>query len=172
MANSYFCEQVQTARASAALPAAGAYDPTPTDYSDARGYGSVYVTGGAAAQALASGVQSLLTAYNANGISLNTTPDHVNDRITVTNAGDYRVTGSFTFQSSATNTNLTFAAAVGGVAGSIKCAARATTANQPFNCGFSGLVTLGAGAIVTVLVTASGNTNLTITESQLTVERL
>lgn len=30
MANSYFCEQVQTARASAALPAAGAYDPTPT----------------------------------------------------------------------------------------------------------------------------------------------
>lgn len=30
MANNSFCEQVQTARANAALPAAGAYDATPT----------------------------------------------------------------------------------------------------------------------------------------------
>ena len=30
MANDSFCEQVQTARASAALPAAGAYDAAPT----------------------------------------------------------------------------------------------------------------------------------------------
>jgi len=31
MANDSFCEQVQTARASAALPAAGAYDAAPTE---------------------------------------------------------------------------------------------------------------------------------------------
>jgi len=144
---------------------------TPTDYSDARAYGNIYVTGGATAQAMASGVQALLTAYDTNGISLNTTPDHVNDRITVTNAGDYRITGSFTFRSSV-STPIEFAAAVGGVAGVIRGALRVRDVNQPLYVAFNGLVALGAGAVVTVRVTASGNTNLTVTESHLTVERL
>jgi len=144
---------------------------TPTDYAAARGYGNIYVTAGATGQALTTNNPALLTAFATNGISLNTTPDHTSDRITVTNAGDYRVTGSFTFQL-ANNTNIRFFAAVGGVASVVGCATRSKDTGQPFNCGFNGLLTLGAGAVVTVLATASGNATLTVQEAHLTVERL
>lgn len=144
---------------------------TATEYAAARAYGNIYVTAGAAGQALTAATPALLTAFTTNGISLNTTPDHTNDRITVTNAGDYRVAGSFTFQL-ANNTNIRFFAAVGGVASVIGCATRSKDNGQPFNCGFNGLLTLGAGAVVTVLATASGNATLTVQEAHLTVERL
>jgi hypothetical protein len=144
---------------------------TATEYAAARAYGSIYVTAGAADQAMTINTPALLTAFTNNGISLNATPDHANDRITVTNAGDYRVTGSFTFLLTG-NTNIRFFAAVGGVASVVGCATRSKDTGQPFNCGFNGLLTLGAGAVVTILATASGNVTLTVTEAHLTVERL
>ena len=138
----------------------------------ARAYGNIYVTAGAAGQVMVANTPALLTAYDTNGVSSNTTPDQANNRITVTNAGNYRIAGAFTFESSATNTNYRFFAAVGGVASVIGGATRATAANQPFHASFNGLLALGAGNVVTVLATSSGNTTLTVTESHLTVERV
>jgi len=134
-------------------------------------YGNIYVTAGAAGQSLTANVAATLTAYTTNGVSLNTTPSAANNRITVTNAGVYRLAGTFTFQAG-NNQNVQFFAAVGGAATVIGGAARATTANQPFHASFNGLLALGAGAVVTVLATSSGNTTLTVTESHLTVERV
>lgn len=145
---------------------------TPTDYADARGYGSVYVTANGTGQAMTAGVASKLTQYAVNGPSLNATPSHANDQITVTNAGDYRVTGSFTFSVSSANQDVKFFAAVGGAASVIGVQTRTAASGLIFTASFNGLLALGAGAVVTVLATTSGNVTLTVQESHLTVERL
>jgi len=144
---------------------------TPTDYSDARGYGSIYVTGNGVGQAMTAATPSKVTQYNANGTSLNTTPDNANDQITVTNAGDYRITGVFAFQCTSPNQDVRFFAAVGGAATNIGTQTRTATTNV-FSTSFNGIITLGAGNIITVLATTSGSTTLTVQESHLVVERL
>jgi hypothetical protein len=138
-----------------------------------RAYGSIYVTGGVAGQALTDGAPAKLAAYTANGLSLNTTPDHANDQITVTNAGNYRITGAFTFESGTANRDLSFFAAVGGVASVIGARQECIDDDEYFSTSFNGFLTLGAGAVVTVLATVGGgNATLTMRESHLTVERL
>lgn len=144
---------------------------TPTDYSDARAYGSIYVTGNGVGQAMVAGVPSKIAQYNTNGVSLNTTPDHVNDQITVANAGNYRITGAFTFQCTRLNQNVRFFAAVGGVASAIGVQT-ITFGTFVFGASFNGIIALGAGAVITVLATTSSNLTLTVQESHLTVERL
>jgi len=138
-----------------------------------RAYGSIYVTAGAAGQALTSGVAAKLTAYTANGLSLNTTPDHTNDQIAVTNAGNYRITGAFTFESGTASRDMSFFLAVGGVASIIGTRQECIDNGEYVAASFNGFLTLGAGAVLTVLVTVGGgNATLTMRESHLTVERL
>jgi hypothetical protein len=137
----------------------------------ARAYGSIYVTAGAAGQAMTANTPATLTAYNTNGVSLNTTPDQANNRITVTNAGNYRLTGTFTFQCTSPNQDVRFFAAVNGVASAVGVQTR-TNSTFVFGTSFSGILALGAGAIVTVLATTSSNPTLTVSESHLTVERV
>jgi hypothetical protein len=144
---------------------------TPTDYSDARAYGSIYVTGNGVGQAMVAATPAKITQYNANGPSLNTTPDNANDQITVTNAGDYRITGSFSFRCSSPNQDVRFFAAVGGAATNIGTQARTGTTNV-FSASFNGIIALGAGAVITVLATVGSSLTLTVQESHLVVERL
>jgi hypothetical protein len=134
-------------------------------------YGDIYVSGGAAAQAMAANVPAKLTAYAANGPHLNTTPDHTNDQITVASAGVYRVTGCFTFQCSSPNMDVRFFAAIGGVATALGVQTR-TNSTFVFGAAFSGLLSLAASSVVTVLATTSGNPQMTVSESHLTVERV
>jgi hypothetical protein len=156
---------------------AGLGDDDHTQYALADGtrafsaYGSIYVTGGTAGQAMTANTPARLTAFTRNGPAANTTPDHTNDRITVTTAGNYRITGAFTFQCTSPNQDVRFFAAVGGVASPIGVQTR-TASTFVFHASFNGLVALGAGAVLTVLATTSGNPTMTVSEAQLTVERV
>lgn len=64
-----------------------------------------------------------------------------------------------------------FFAAVGGVATNIGVQTR-TASTFVFHANFNGLLALAAGNVVTVLATTSGNPNMTVSESHLTVERV
>lgn len=136
-----------------------------------RSYASIYVTGGAVLQAITVAT-SKLTAFAVNGPSLTDTPDHTNDQITVGSTAVYRVTGYFVFSTSSTNRDVIFTAAVGGVASVIVTRTRAATSGVQYSCSFNGLLSLTSGNVVTVLVNADGNTNLTVTQAHLVTERV
>lgn len=64
----------------------------------ARAFGEISVNGGASAQGpLSIGVWTKLTPFDTNGVSLNATPDHSNDKIEVDDIGIYRVSVAASF---------------------------------------------------------------------------
>jgi hypothetical protein len=134
-------------------------------------YGSIFVSGATAEQQMAANVPAKLVLYTHNGPALNATPDAANDEITVTAAGIYRVTGTFSFSCSSPNIDARFFAAVDGVATVIGVQTR-TSSTFTFGAAFDGLLALNAGAVVSVLATTTANPRLTLRESQLTVERV
>jgi len=70
-----------------------------------KAYGSIYVIDGSGSQALLADTWTKVTQFVTNGLSKNTTPDHTNDRVRITNAGKYRVWFSCSFTTpSATKT--------------------------------------------------------------------
>lgn len=55
-------------------------------------YGEIYyANGGSAITLAAQDTWYQITSFDTNGVSNNTTPDHTNDHITVTKAGDYKI---------------------------------------------------------------------------------
>ncbi len=62
-----------------------------------RAYGEIYVNDASTAQSLSAATWTKITAFTSNGISKNTTVSHANDKITVTDAGIYKVHVSASF---------------------------------------------------------------------------
>ena len=61
------------------------------------GYGSIYVAGGAGSQVLTGpGTFNLITQFDSNTVSRSTTPDHTLDKVTIDEAGIWRVHFSLT----------------------------------------------------------------------------
>lgn len=136
------------------------------------GYGSIYVTGGSTAQTV-SGTPAKMTGFAANGPSSSSvTPDHTNDQITVTIAGDYAIDlslGSFTGSNGST---ITLDIYVNGSPSGIPTISR--TFGSPATAGSActkGILTLAANDIITVYV-SSTSTSYTPQEASLSVNRL
>lgn len=69
-------------------------------------YAGIYVSDGSTGQNILTGTSyTKLTGFTTNGESYNCTADAANDKITITKAGKYWVSGSFSFSGSA---NVTF----------------------------------------------------------------
>jgi len=64
-------------------------------------YGEIYVEGNSTADTVATATSTQITRFDVNGASLNTTPDHTNDHITITKAGHYMVNVSLAFSGDA-----------------------------------------------------------------------
>jgi len=63
-------------------------------------FGEIYVQGNSTADTVATATNTQVTRFDTNGVSNNMTPDHTNDHITVTKAGMYLCTISFSFSGS------------------------------------------------------------------------
>ena len=120
-------------------------------------YGSISVDEGASAQTLTNAGQYYsVTQFAVNGLSSGMTPDHTNDRITVTNAGVYEVSCVMSFSGTAStiydmaiyvdgsiNTTLTIQRDIG-------------TGNTVGAAAISGLVSLTAGQVLTLWAKSDG----------------
>jgi len=65
-----------------------------------RAYGELYVSAGASGQSLTTSIWNDITQWASNGASLNTTPDHTNDIITLDVTGFYLVMIQMSFSGS------------------------------------------------------------------------
>ena len=72
-------------------------------YLATQAYGNILVTGGAAAQGLTAATPEKLTLFAADGPSLNTTPAHADDQITVDVDGVYHIEAQFSMTTSGTS---------------------------------------------------------------------
>src|SRR5512139_2716087 len=67
-------------------------------------FGGIHVHDASAAQSIATGTTyTKLTCYTDNNAAQNVTPDAANDKITLTIAGYYQVSGSFNFADGTNN---------------------------------------------------------------------
>lgn len=108
--------------------------------------------------------------FDADGVALQTTPDHANDQITVLAPGVFAISFAFSFNDSA---NVTYHIAVyidGVVDTMLKIQRRIGAGNDVGSATISGLRALGAGQVVDVRVNAgSDNKDFIMGHGNLTV---
>lgn len=132
-------------------------------------YGSLLVSAGASAQSLTTSAAKL-TCWAANGNSANTTPDHTNDQITISLAGEY-----FFFVNlccTGTSTHIyTFAPRLDGSAIS-NVQTQFTNATGHWSVFLTGTMTVTAGQVFTVYGASNqgGGSNLTVVNGQAVVK--
>ena len=121
-------------------------------------YGEIAVDDAEDGQTLASsGVWYKLTQFDTNGVALQTTPDHVNDRITVLVPGVYSVTFALSFNGSA-NVTYHIAIYIGGAINTVlKIQRRIGAGNDVGAVTIAGLVAIGAGQTVEAYISADGD---------------
>lgn len=137
-----------------------------------RAYGTIYVADGSTAQTGVGTSNTLLTGFAADGLSLNTTPDHTNDQVTIDKTGIYRVEAQFSFSGSVSVT-FEIHVAVDGVEQWLGCHRRMNSGGDQGSCSFVGILSLTAAEVITILVNASGaNRSLTLIDASLVVERI
>jgi len=142
-------------------------------------YGSIYIDEGATIQVVATGASQLVTGFSlsgkgANGPANDVVPDKANDKITLTNAGVYRIALSCSFLAGTGSVKWEFEArdAGGKIVG--LCGHCDTSTNGIGYAGFNNFYTAAAGAVIKLWVNhnQAGNENFTPVDVQLSVERI
>lgn len=137
------------------------------------GYASMHCAAGSIAQT-ADITAAALTCWNGNGsASSGVTPDHANDRVTVSVAGDYLVTFAASLRATAGRTvKLQLRQNGVAVAGaSAEFNAQATTDIACLTA--TRVVTCAASDVLTVYISASADgTNVTVSEASLSIKRV
>ena len=141
-------------------------------YLASQAYGNILVTGGSAAQSLTAATPAKLALFTADGPSLNTTPAHASDQITVDVAGVYRIAAQFSMTSDGTNVTFQFYIAVGGVSQNIGCHRLVSTGSDVGSASLTGHLSLSAADVVTINVEADKNNDLTLVEAQLVIAKI
>ena len=135
-------------------------------------YGCLGVEAGAAAEALVDATPRKIAAWNGNGISLLTTPDHTQDQIEIDSDGVYQLTAHLSFSGTASKTYQLeiYKNGIGtGFAVDRKLGSGGDLGAVPL----VGMLALLDDDILTVYQsTSDGGSVLTITEAQFTVHRI
>jgi len=139
----------------------------------AMGWGEIYVNAASAATAtLVAATWTKLTLFTANGESLNTTPDHTADTITVANAGKYLVAFNVTFQASAAAV-VDFAPHWNAALTHVRASATVSATSILYTVGGSGIVDVTSGSTdFDLRVRADGAVTVTPTDMNLIVRRI
>lgn len=139
----------------------------------ALGWGEIYVNAASTATAtLSVGVWTLLTLFTANGESLNTTPDHTADTITVANAGKYRCAFNATFRVSGSG-DFDFAPHWDGSLTHIRASATVSGASIVHTVGAEGIVDVTSGSTdFDLRVRADTARTVTVVDANLLVQRI
>ena len=141
-------------------------------YLASQAYGNILVTGGSAAQSLTAATPAKLTLFTADGPSLNTTPAHASDQITVSSDGVYKIEAQFSMTCDTNSTVFQFYAAVGGVSQNIGVHRKVGTGADVGSASFVGHLSLSASDVITINVEADKNVDLTLIEAQLVVSKI
>jgi len=135
-------------------------------------YGCLGVEAGAAAEAAVDATPREIAAWNGNGISLLTTPDHTQNQIEIDSDGVYQLTAHLSFSGTASKTyQLEFYknAVATGFAVDRKLGSGGDLGAVPL----VGMLALLDDDILTVYQSSSdGGSALTVTEAQFTVHRI
>ena len=138
------------------------------------GYGDIYLTGGSTAQTSIGTSYVKISGFAANGLSDETTPDHTNDRVTVTGAGVYLVNTSISFSGTG-NAVITFSVHVGQAEPTqkISIVRKIGAGGDVGNANAVGILSLSASDQVELFVKSDGaSDSITPAEAHLTVTRI
>ncbi len=133
-------------------------------------YGGIKVDTGVTGQTLAAAVPEILTEWTGNGISTGATPDYVNDKITVDNAGDYEVFFHASFNG-ITGAVFHFELYKDGVSAGPACSIK-TTNNDTQAASFSDVLTLSPTNRMEIFVTSDTNGTMTLVHSNFGIKRI
>lgn len=135
-------------------------------------YGSILVADGGVAQAGINGTPVKLTGFDTNGISLNTTPDHTDDSITIIQTGIYDIAGQFSFTGGA-NIEFHIHLRIDG-AEQDEGTHRKLSGQDVGSCSFVAQKSLTAGEVLTAFVenVTGGAVSLTLVDAQLRCTRI
>lgn len=136
-------------------------------------HGELYVAGGATAQGLTTSLAKL-TLFAVNGISTaDMTPDHTDDSIAITNAGNYLAEFTAVITSDTSNWVVTLEFHLDGVTTNRRTSRKIATGSDVGNISFFAGLAVSAGDLLTVHVKAdAGTPTLTISDGTLFAERL
>lgn len=136
-------------------------------------YGAIYCQDAAVGQTGVTTTPELLTEWTGNGLSSGTTPDYVNDKITVDNDGIYLVFAQLSFGGDAAPTTWQFHIRVDAVE-SAYGVHRKTSTTDVGACSIVGLLSLSATEEVTIYVesAAGAGAGLTLVDAQLVLLRV
>lgn len=136
------------------------------------GYGHLYCAEGSISQT-ASVLASKLTAWNNNGASSQTTPDHANDQITVGVGAVYLVMMSASLRADAGRTVKLQVYKNSVEQTGISAEHNAQSSNDITTLSVSGVVTCSANDVISVYVSSSVDfVTVTVSEASLTVKRV
>lgn len=138
-------------------------------------FGEIYVYNGATPQAIPNGLAyTKITPFMANGEALNCTPDAPNQRIVIARNGKYRVTSTFSSESSVNNTIMDTALFLNGVEVQKAHIVRQSSAGQPSAGSMTCILTCVVGDILDVRVKHDKLTpiNLTVRYGNLNVTKI
>lgn len=128
-------------------------------------FAEIYVADGSTAQTVGTGTTyTKLTAFTTDGEEVNCTADSVNDKITITKAGKYRVEGSFSFYGDTSGATWRGALFYDGTEVSkIHWTRKIGASGDIGNAGFTGILTSVANKDIDVRVRHDGVGDETIT---------
>lgn len=132
-------------------------------------YGSISTFEAATQQADVGTAGTLLTCFSANGASSSTTPDHTNDRITVTIPGVYEVNFFVCFEGT-NGAEFRFRLRKNAVEQSYGTSRVGSGAGNYGSASFGAQLSLAANDILTIYVESDTSTDdITVSEAQLMV---
>lgn len=127
-------------------------------------YGALYVAGNSTAQSIPTGASyTKITALNTAGENSNVTVDTVNNKITATKAGKYKVNGSFSFSSGTSNVTFWGACFVNNSEDNSVEWKRKVSNNDVGSASFTGFVTVGASQDIDFRVRHDNGANVDYT---------
>lgn len=139
----------------------------------APGYGDISVIDNASGQVVAAGVAEIVDQFDTNGLSVNTTPDHANDKITLTLAGDYILSASVSFNHSANNTLTGFQIVVNSVTTGITPTVDTGNASLIYFIGYQIMVNIAtAGLDIELFTVSDTNGTIVVSDAQLSAQRI
>lgn len=139
-------------------------------------YGIMSVQAGSTGEGTVDGTPRILTAWNTNGLSNETTVDHTADSILVGQAGSYKVDSSLSFSGSGSSTAdlelyVYDDSATSWGASGFSLSQRLESASDVESVSINGIVQLDASDGVAIYQSSTGSA-LTIKEAQLTIHRI
>lgn len=138
-------------------------------------FGGIHVHDGATAQAIATGAAyTKLTAFVDDSLSSNCTPDAASDKVTITVAGVYRVSGSFNFTCGTNNVIFKMAPFLGGAEqDQVHIERKVSTGTDVGSASFTGFIdvtTVPADLDARARHNLGGSVDLTISYANLNIE--